>query len=81
MDRHSLQHSHYVTSQFGWISVFRKIPFPLCALQATTQHRFAGGAPPGCFLPNGPSRISARQRTRSNRFQRFKTTDFSEYQD
>jgi hypothetical protein len=81
LDRHSLQHSHHVTSKSGWISVFRKIAFPLCALKTTTQRNFGGGAAPGCFFPNGLSRISARQRTRSNRFQQFKTTDFSEYQD
>jgi hypothetical protein len=63
LDRHSLQHSHHVTGQFGWISVFREITFPLCALKATTQRDFAGGAAPGCFLPNGPGRISDRQRT------------------
>src|SRR5206468_12665269 len=45
-----------------WISVFRKIAFPLCALKATTQRNFAAGAAPGCFLPNGPRRISDRQR-------------------
>jgi len=56
LDRHPLQHGHHVTSQFGWISVFREIAFPLCALKATTQRNFAGGAAPGCFLPNGPRR-------------------------
>jgi len=35
LDCHSLQHRHYVTSQLGWISVFRKIAFPLCALEST----------------------------------------------
>src|SRR5437868_3178342 len=63
MDRHSLQHSDHVTSQFGWISVSRKIAFPLCALKATTQRNFAGGAATGCFLTNGPRRISDCQRT------------------
>jgi hypothetical protein len=63
LDRHSLQHGHHVTSQFGWISIFRKITFPLCALKAATQRNFAGGAAAGCFLPNGPGRISDSQRT------------------
>jgi hypothetical protein len=81
LDRHSLQHSHHVTGQFGWVSVSRKIVFPLRALKTTPQRNFAGGAAPGCFLPNRPSRVADRQRTRSNRFQQFKTTDFSEYQD
>jgi hypothetical protein len=48
-----LQHSHHVTGQFGWVGASRKIAFPLCALKATTQRNFAGGAAPGCFLPNG----------------------------
>jgi hypothetical protein len=63
LDRHSLQHSHHVTGQFGWISVFREIAFPLCALKATAQGNFAAGAAPGCFFPNGPRRFSDRQRT------------------
>jgi hypothetical protein len=63
LDRHSLQHGHHVTSQFGWIRVFRKIAFPLCALKSTTQRNFAGGASPDCFLLDGPRRISDRQRT------------------
>jgi hypothetical protein len=58
-----LQDGHHVTSQFAWISVFRKIAFPLSALKATTQRNFAAGAAPGCFLPNGPRRFSDRQRT------------------
>jgi hypothetical protein len=41
LDRHSLQHRHHVTSQFGWISVFREIAFSFCSLKATTQRNFA----------------------------------------
>src|SRR5438105_3835576 len=46
--------------QFGWVSVFRKIPFLLCSLKTMTQRRFAGDAPRSYFFPNGG--ISARQR-------------------
>ncbi len=46
--------------QFGWISVFRKIPFPLCSLKTTTQCNFDRRPPRSHFLPGGL--ISARQR-------------------
>src|SRR6266436_8789483 len=49
--------------QFAWISVFRKIAFPLCLLKAATQRSFGCGAARAYFLPNGTGRISARQRT------------------
>src|SRR6202023_1225830 len=47
-------------SQFGWVSVFRKIAFALCSLKAATQCNFGRRPPLSYFLPNG--RISARQR-------------------
>jgi len=46
--------------QFGWVSVFRKIAFPLCSLKAATQCNFGRRPPRSYFLPNGS--ISARQR-------------------
>ena len=46
--------------QFGWVSVFRKIAFALCSLQAATQCNFGRRPPRSYFLPNGG--ISARQR-------------------
>ena len=46
--------------QVGWVSVFRKIPFPLCSLKAATQCNFGRRPPRSHFLPN--RRISARQR-------------------
>jgi hypothetical protein len=61
LDRHSSQHSHHVTGQFGWVGVWRKITFPLCSLKAATQCNFGTGAPRRCFLPNGAGRISDRQ--------------------
>src|SRR6476660_2265467 len=46
--------------QFGRVSVFRKIPFPLCALKTTTQCNFGRRPPYSHFLASGG--ISARQR-------------------
>src|SRR5436309_11490217 len=46
--------------QVGWVSVFRKIAFALCSLQAATQCNFGRRPPRSYFLPNGG--IAARQR-------------------
>jgi hypothetical protein len=46
--------------QVGWVSVLRKIPFPLCSLKAATQCNFGRRPPRSYFLPNGG--ISARKR-------------------
>src|SRR6478672_2383201 len=46
--------------QFGRVSVFRKIPFPLCSLKATTQCNF--GRRPSCSHCLASGGISARQR-------------------
>jgi hypothetical protein len=63
LDGHSVQHSHHVMGQFGWVSVFRKIAFAPCSLKAATQRSFGCGAERGYFIPNRSGRISARQRT------------------
>jgi len=60
LDGHSVQHSHHVVGQFGWVSVFRKIVFPFCSLKAATQRSFGCGPTRAYFLPNGSGRISAR---------------------
>jgi hypothetical protein len=57
---HSAHDSHYVVGQFGWVSVFRKIAFALCALKAATQCAFRCPSPRRHLLPGG--RVSARQR-------------------
>ena len=54
---HSLQDSHHVTGQVGWVSVSRKIAIPLRSLKSTTQRNFAGGAARCGFLLNGSGRI------------------------
>ena len=45
--------------QFGRISIFRKIAFPLCSLKAATQCNFRRRPPRSHFRPS--RRISARQ--------------------
>src|SRR6476660_2139624 len=47
--------------QFGRVSVFRKIAFPLCALKAATQCSLRSRPPRSHFFPSG--RTSARQRS------------------
>jgi hypothetical protein len=47
-------------SQFGWVSVFRKIAFALCALKAATQCDFRWPSPRSHLFPRGG--VSARQR-------------------
>ena len=60
---HSLQDSHHITGQVGWVSVSRKIALSLCASKAASQRTFASGAKRGHFLPHGTCGISACQCT------------------
>ena len=52
LDCHSAHDSHHVMGQFGWVSVFRKIAFPLCSLKAATQCNFRRRSPRSHFLPS-----------------------------
>ena len=58
---HSLQDSHHIAGQIGWVSILRKVAFSLCPLKAASQRIFASGAESGHLLLNGTCRISARQ--------------------
>jgi hypothetical protein len=71
LDGHSVQHSHHVTGEVGWVTTLRKIAFPFCSLKAAMQRSFGCGAARGYFLPNRSGRISARQRTLNHEASRW----------